>query len=139
MHNCYSNRAYMHGYYSTCIYYFISFFSLLSLVLSFFFFFFSLCFFFLLSFPSGLLAVLITSLTNSGLTILVIGAAGFVGSLEATRLGSSVGLWRCRFGGGGWGQWWQGDIWPCGQLALESVLALAVVLVVLLLPLPCLP
>ena len=36
MHNCYSNHAYMHGYCSTCIYYFISFFSLLSLVLSFF-------------------------------------------------------------------------------------------------------
>ena len=29
MHNCYSNHAYMHGYCSTCIYYFISFFSLL--------------------------------------------------------------------------------------------------------------
>ena len=29
LHNFYSNRAYMHGYCSTCIYYFISFFSLL--------------------------------------------------------------------------------------------------------------
>ena len=36
MHNCNSNCAYMHSYCSTCIYYFISFFSLLSLVLSFF-------------------------------------------------------------------------------------------------------
>ena len=35
MHNCYSNRAYMHDYCNTYIYYFISFFSLLSLVLSF--------------------------------------------------------------------------------------------------------
>ena len=28
MHNCYSNHAYMHGYCSTCIYHFISFFFL---------------------------------------------------------------------------------------------------------------
>ena len=32
MHNCYTNYAYMHGYCSTYIYYFINFFSLLSLL-----------------------------------------------------------------------------------------------------------
>ena len=32
MHNCYSNHAYMHSYCSSSIYYFINFFSLLSLV-----------------------------------------------------------------------------------------------------------
>ena len=54
MHNYYNNRAYMHGYYNTYIYYFINFslscLWLLSLSLSL-----SLCvcFFFLLSSPSG--------------------------------------------------------------------------------------
>ena len=32
MHNCYSNRAYMHGYCSSCIYYFTFCFSLLTLL-----------------------------------------------------------------------------------------------------------
>ena len=80
MHNYYNNRAYMHGYYNTYIYYFINF-SLsclwllsvsLSLSLSL-----SLCasFSFSLLLLAPTLAVLVISLT-----ILVTGVAGFVGT-----------------------------------------------------------
>ena len=69
MHNCYSNHAYMHSYCSSSIYYFINFFSLMSLVSLCFSHFLSLslsylCFFFLLS-----LSLLITLCFNHSFVI----------------------------------------------------------------------
>ena len=123
MHNCYNNCVYMHGYYSSSIYYFVNFFSLffsffLSLVST------SFSFFLLLLAPTfavliiGLtdssLTILVTGLTNSGLTILVTGTVGFIKthvSMALKRPGDGVlgldnfnGSWIGLFAD--WGAWW---------------------------------
>ena len=92
MHNCYSNRVYMYNYYSTCIYYFINFFSLslVSSCSSFFSFF--LSFFFSLLLLALTLAVLVISLIDSGLTVLVTNVVGFVGIHVSMAL--KLSRWR---------------------------------------------
>ena len=114
MHNSYSNCAYMHDYCSTCIYYFINFFSLsclwLPTVFLIFLSFVSASFSFSLLLLAPTLAVLIT-----GLTILVTSVVGFIGthiSMALKRRGDGVlgldnfnGSWMALFADrGGW--WW---------------------------------
>ena len=64
MHNCYSNRAYIHGYCSMCIYYFIRLFSLLSL----------------LSLSFSPYSLLVSALTSPHLTVLLSLPSSLVGT-----------------------------------------------------------
>ena len=63
MHNCYSNHAYMHSYCSSSIYYFINFFSLMSLV--------SLCFSHFLSLSLSLSLSLTSASFSFSLSLLI--------------------------------------------------------------------
>ena len=107
MHNCYSNCAYMHGYCSTCIYYFINFFFLSSLVANHF------SHFFFISFVSASFSFSLLRLAST-LTVLVISAVGFVVthvSMALKQWGDGV-LGLNNFNGSGMGQfadrggWW---------------------------------
>ena len=73
MHNYYINRAYIHGYYNSLIYYFINFFSLVALLFSHFFSLVSASFSFSLLLLAPTLVVLII-----GLTVLITVSTGFV-------------------------------------------------------------